>query len=105
MKGEKIGLFYGNSLSRANNESKVINTCPAASKGCRMACIFTEGRGGFNSVGEASMRKTVQFAHDRESFVAQLAEDIAELIRKAEKNNLIPVVRLNGTSDIAWEKN
>ena len=104
MKGEKLGYLTGILYLAPSNESKVINTCPAASKGCRMACLFTAGRGGFNSVREARIRKTVQFAHERESFMAQLAEDIAELIRKAEKNNLIPVVRLNGTSDIAWEK-
>jgi len=31
-------------------------------------------------------------------------EDIRFLIRKAEKMELIPAVRLNGTSDILWEK-
>ena len=30
-------------------------------------------------------------------------DDIKKLIKKAEKKNLIPVVRLNGTSDFSWE--
>jgi hypothetical protein len=33
----------------------------------------------------------------------QLAEDISKLIRKAYKQGLQPLVRLNGTSDIRWE--
>jgi len=33
-----------------------------------------------------------------------LVKNVDSLIRKAERENLIPAVRLNGTSDIAWEK-
>lgn len=104
VKGEKLGYLTGILYLAPSDESGVINTCPAASKGCRKVCIFHQGRGGMPSVIEARVRKTREFAENRESFVAQLAEDISELIRKAEKENLIPVVRLNGTSDIAWEK-
>lgn len=34
----------------------------------------------------------------------QLVKDIKALDRKAKRNSLVPVVRLNGTSDLAWEK-
>ena len=104
IKGEKKGYLTGILYLAPSNESKVINTCPSASKGCRMACLFTAGRGVFDNVRQARIHKTVWYAHNRESFMAQLADDIAALIRKADKENLIPVVRLNGTSDIAWEK-
>ena len=41
---------------------------------------------------------------DRAGFVAQLKEDIAKAIKQAAKKDMVPVFRLNGTSDIAWEK-
>jgi hypothetical protein len=33
-----------------------------------------------------------------------LSKDIAALVRRADKKGLIPCVRLNGTSDLPWEK-
>ena len=36
--------------------------------------------------------------------MADLAKDIASIVRRAEKNNLKPCIRLNGTSDIRWER-
>ena len=44
------------------------------------------------------------FFEHREQFMAQLAHEIENTIIYAEKKGLIPVFRLNGTSDIAWEK-
>jgi len=35
--------------------------------------------------------------------MAQLVKDIEAAERKAERENMIPVFRLNGTSDIRWE--
>jgi hypothetical protein len=35
--------------------------------------------------------------------MAQLAVNIRQLISKAKRKGLIPLIRLNGTSDIRWE--
>jgi hypothetical protein len=35
--------------------------------------------------------------------MAKLVDEVSKGIRKAERKNLIPVFRLNGTSDIRWE--
>jgi hypothetical protein len=35
--------------------------------------------------------------------MAQLVREVANHIKRAAKHNLIPCVRLNGTSDIRWE--
>jgi hypothetical protein len=43
------------------------------------------------------------FLNQKELFMNLLISDIEKLIRKAKKDNLIPNIRLNGTSDIAWE--
>jgi hypothetical protein len=77
--------------------------CPNATKGCLAACLVTSGKGIFNSVKQARKAKTDLFMSDLESFMSSLIKDINKLSRKANKKGLIPVVRLNGTSDISWE--
>jgi len=81
-----------------------INVCPmAVTAGCREACLYWAGRGAFNNVQQARIRKTEAFRDAPIAFVDQLAVDIAEGIRKASKLGKKLAVRLNGTSDIAWE--
>src|ERR1043165_5622293 len=79
------------------------NVCPAASNGCAMACLNTAGRGRFDNVQQARIRKTKLFYSDPKMFMLQLVKDIQSLKRKAYKLNKKPVLRLNGTSDIDWE--
>ena len=78
--------------------------CPSATEGCSTACLYFQGRGRMNSVQEARIRKTRMFFENRAGFMADLAKDIASIVRRAQKNNLKPCVRLNGTSDIRWER-
>lgn len=87
------------------------NTCPKATEGCRAACLNTAGRGGMfrkgettNVIQQARIRKTRYFFEDREGFLRDLEADIRKGIKYAAKQGLTPVFRLNGTSDIAWEK-
>ena len=87
------------------------NTCPKATAGCIAACLNTAGRGGMFKKGEntnviqkARIRKTVFFYEERAGFFEWLVADIKLAIKQAAKQNLIPVFRLNGTSDISWEK-
>jgi hypothetical protein len=49
-------------------------------------------------------RKTEYFFADRDAFMLDLAYDIQKAIRFAERKGLTPVFRLNGTSDLSWEK-
>lgn len=86
------------------------NTCPMATVGCAFGCLNTAGRGGMFRKGEttnmiqiARIRKTVAFFEERGAFMIKLVKEVTAAIRKAEKNDLIPVFRLNGTSDIRWE--
>ena len=57
-----------------------------------------------NMIQKARIRKTVQFFFDREQFMADLVSDIRKGIKMATKLGLTPVFRLNGTSDLSWEK-
>lgn len=87
------------------------NTCPKATPGCINACLNTAGRGGMfkkgentNNIQKARIRKTQLFYDNREEFFNLLTKDILLAIKQSEKANLIPVIRLNGTSDISFEK-
>jgi hypothetical protein len=87
------------------------NVCAKATQGCIAACLNTAGRGGMFKKGEttnviqkARIRKTELFFEDRVQFMALLVKDIELAIKQSVRMKLFPVVRLNGTSDIAWEK-
>jgi hypothetical protein len=103
VKGEKKGYLTAITYLAPSDASGVTNTCPSASKGCRKACLFTSGRGRMSNVMEARINKTKFFVDDQVTFMLQLKREIIAFIKKASKLNLIPCVRLNGTSDIAWE--
>ena len=98
-KGFITGILY---LSPANISGR--NVCPHASKGCIAACLYSAGMGAFSNVQSARLNKTMAFFKDKEVFLNDLRKDIAALIRKAAKEDMLPCVRLNGTSDIAWHK-
>jgi len=87
------------------------NTCPKATPGCIASCLNLAGRGGMfkkgentNVIQQARIRKTNLFYSDREAFFNQLTKDIQSAIAQSKRLGLTPVFRLNGTSDIAWEK-
>ena len=109
-KGTKLG-YLSFILHLAPSDLSGKNTCPKATKGCIAACLNTAGRGGMfkkgentNMIQKARIRKTVQFFFDREQFMKDLYQDIVKAKKFAEKQGLIPVFRLNGTSDLSWEK-
>lgn len=82
--------------------SGVINTCPFASEGCKAACLNTAGRGRFDSIQQARIKKTTRFVKDRANFLNDLYKDHVSLSRKAAKLGKNAVSRLNGTSDLPW---
>ena len=110
MKGEKKGyLSFVLHLAPADLSGK--NTCPKATEGCKMACLNTAGRGGIfkkgestNVIQQARIRKTKMFFENRGAFLMDLVRDIKAGVKQAEKQGLTPAFRLNGTSDISWEK-
>lgn len=109
-KGTKLGyLTFILHLAPADLSGK--ETCPKRTAGCTAACLNTAGRGGMFKRGEttnviqrARIRKTKYFFNDRDAFMMDLYKDIQKAIKFAEKQDLIPVFRLNGTSDLSWEK-
>ena len=86
-------------------------TCAKRTTGCTAACLNLAGRGGMfkkgeitNVIQQARIRKTKMFFENRAEFMADLVKDIELAIKQSEKKGLIPVFRLNGTSDLSFEK-
>jgi hypothetical protein len=102
-KGEKLGILTG-VMYLAPAKISGFEVCPRRSVGCTDACLYTAGMGAFSNVQQARIAKTIAFFEKREEFMSQLRKDIKALVRKAEKANMIPAVRLNGTSDIEWTR-
>tara|TARA_R110000824_G_scaffold379018_1_gene570835 strand:+ start:441 stop:1229 length:789 start_codon:yes stop_codon:yes gene_type:complete len=120
IKGQKQGYMTA-ILYLSPSDSSGKNLCPMAKQaGCIAGCLNTSGRGGIaknnatfetisgatlpdNTVQRARMARSELFNNDQPGFMAQLAIEITAFIKKAGRKGLIPVIRLNGTSDILWE--
>tara|TARA_Y100001938_G_scaffold102445_1_gene139939 strand:+ start:96 stop:791 length:696 start_codon:yes stop_codon:yes gene_type:complete len=86
------------------------NVCTAATTGCIDVCLdeagranWTEKNGLINPIHAARLKRTQFFFNDRGAFLEQLEREIKAAIRWSLKRDLIPVIRLNGTSDLRWE--
>ena len=110
LKGLKEGFnTYILHLAPANLSG--YETCAKRTAGCTAACLNTAGRGGMfkkgentNTIQQARIRKTKMFFEDRITFMNLLVKDIELAIKQSARMNLVPVIRLNGTSDLAFEK-
>jgi hypothetical protein len=87
------------------------NLCPHASPGCAALCLgWYSGQVGMvkhdrdrNNVRTSRLKKSKRFMTDRPTYVADIVASIISKQRKAAALGLKLCVRLNGSSDIAWE--
>ena len=110
LKGTKQG-YNTYILHLAPADLSGYETCAKRTAGCTAACLNTAGRGGMfkkgettNVIQQARIRKTKMFFESRDAFMTQLVKDIELGIKQSAKVDLTPVFRLNGTSDLAFEK-
>jgi len=85
------------------------NVCNFSSAGCRFSCLNLAGRGGIgapeiNSIQLARIARTTKFFKERDKFYYDLYKDLELLEKQADKLGLPAAARLNGTSDIPWER-
>jgi hypothetical protein len=95
--------------------------CAGRTEGCTNACLNTAGRGGIaiggmltydtiangtrtNAIQLARVRKTRLYFEDRATFMALLVKEIRRFELMARELGLKPAIRLNGTSDIPFER-
>ena len=106
-KGEAYGVLTG-ILHLAPERASGFNVCAYAGA-CVAPCLNTSGRGRPETplgarIQSARLRKTARFFSDRDGFMRDLCRDVSALVRKAKRRGMLPAVRLNGTSDIPWER-
>jgi len=78
-----------------------VNVCENAGN-CAKICLHFSGNPAYLNVKQqARLRRTLAFNSDRQSFMLFLTCGILGLINKNNGEHL--AIRLNGTSDIAWE--
>ena len=88
-----------------SDTSKSINVCPFATPQCKSTCLVSSSyHMNLDASVSARLNRTLFFLHDRQGFKAMLYKNIVKHIKKAIKTNRIPVIRLNGTSDLPFEK-
>lgn len=100
-KGYDTFIMY---MSPFTDNSKGINLCSHASAGCADACLFNSGFAFLDNVQKGRRNKTEYFLADRKAFLEQLDNEIAMLQKRYTKKKNELVIRLNGTSDVVFEK-
>ena len=89
------------------------NLCAHASLECIALCLGTYSgqaamvadlENGTNSVRESRKYKARLFMKNRAVYMNETARAIIKILRKADRENLIPCIRLNGSTDISWER-
>jgi hypothetical protein len=96
------------------------DVCQYRSAGCTAACLNTAGHGGIgfdaatyhrgvdwtglNDIQRARIARTRLFFLNRYLFNRLLIEELTKHVESARAAGMIPCVRLNGTSDLPWEK-
>jgi hypothetical protein len=89
------------------------NLCPKASAGCKALCLgWTSGQAGMvpanapnkiNTVRQSRIDKARRFMKDRKAYMVDLVRAIELAAAKAQRAGMLLCVRLNGSTDVAWE--
>ena len=79
--------------------------CQGRSPGCTAACLHFAGSPVYQDrKNTARIKRTQYFFRHKDRFLTSVRREIQTHVKRSEKNGLIPAVRLNGTSDIPWER-
>ncbi len=103
-KNEKLGVLTA-PLHLAPFDLSGHQVCPKASQGCAAACLHTAGIPWMQKAKDAArIARTKWLFQDRKAYLSALHNEIAAHERAAAKQNMAAAVRLNATSDIAYER-
>lgn len=103
-KNTKVGVLTG-VLHLAPGDMSGHEVCPKRSPGCSAACLHFAGSPAYQTgKTKARIARTKLLFADRNLFMNILVLEIAGHIIAAKKKNFEPAFRLNGTSDIVWER-
>lgn len=80
------------------------NLCASASPGCIASCLDIAGHGQMKTVQRVRAARTKVYMQSRDLFKRLLQGEIDSFLVKCERLGKRPALRLNGTSDIVWER-
>ena len=78
--------------------------CPAPNlTECAADCLSSRGRGVMRNVIDGRQARTNLWHADRDAFLSMLKKELHNFIKLCDRQNVVPVTRLNVLSDIPWE--
>lgn len=80
------------------------NVCSHASAGCANACLNHSGRNQAGTMDRARVSRTLALLEHPGAFLTVLAAEISAAAARATRDGKLLAVRLNGTSDLLWER-
>lgn len=105
IKAQKYGWLNAIHYMAPHGLANVGNLCPHASPGCIALCLGQHSGAAiyYPSVLRSRIAKAKRFMRDRKKYIADIKKAILSARKKADKAGLQLCVRLNGSTDIAWE--
>lgn len=115
IKADEYGYLNAIHYMSPANVAGVGNLCPHASEGCKALCLgLTSGQAGIvtnatshddqgNACRKSRRDKAVRFMRDRAAYMVDVVKSIEAEQRKAARLGKKLCVRMNGSTDIAWE--
>lgn len=103
-KGEKAGWLSAILYLSPHTSAGGPTLCPYSTDDCRRMCLAGSGLSGLPKAMGAKLRRTRLLQDDPRAFIELILGDVERLAKIAEVEGMKPVVRLNGTSDVIWEK-
>jgi hypothetical protein len=113
IKAEKYGWLNAINYMAPHATGGVGNLCPDSSAGCRALCLgmysgqasmVSDLENGTNATRESRIAKAQFFMDDRQAFMAEMANHVRAMVRKAKREGKLLCVRPNGSTDIAFER-
>jgi hypothetical protein len=109
-KSQKFGWLNAIHYMSPYDLAGVGNLCPHSTPGCRALCLgefsgqaAMHKPGAMSNVQVARRRRAVRFMTERQAYLQDVAHAIGLAYRKACRKGYPLAVRLNGSTDIAWE--
>lgn len=105
IKAQKLGWLNAVNYMAPHRLAMVGDLCGNASAGCMALCLGEHSGNAalYPTVMQSRIRKARWFMKERKAFLAEMTLHIKRLKIKADAEKLKLCVRLNGSTDIAWE--
>ena len=113
IKADKYGYINGIHYMAPDRVAGKGTVCVDATDGCKSLClgqysgqagIVKDLEHGINNVRESRINKVLMFFAHAQDYMGLICLEIRQLIKKSAKLNKTLCIRLNGSSDIAWER-